>query len=146
MHLKVKTKNLAIIAIYAALYAALVVVFKELFLMDQFRSVSRIQCLELFPCLVWQEFWGTPFGVFVGNIFSSAGPIDLLNTIPSFLMSFVVYYVYKHTQNDYTVIATCVAYSVVMEQRWVNAVLPVWVTTASDNCLRSYRKHHSNSC
>ena len=29
-------------------------------------------------------------------------------------MSFVVYYVYKRTQNDYTVIATCTAYSVVL--------------------------------
>ena len=29
-------------------------------------------------------------------------------------MSFVVYYVYKRTQNDYTVIATCLAYSVVI--------------------------------
>ena len=29
-------------------------------------------------------------------------------------MAFVVYYVYKRTQNDYTVIGTCVAYSVVL--------------------------------
>jgi uncharacterized membrane protein len=57
---------------------------------------------------------GHTLGVFVGNIFSSAGPIDLLNTIPSFAISFVVYYVYKRTQNDYTVIATCIAYSAVL--------------------------------
>ena len=29
-------------------------------------------------------------------------------------MAFVVYYVYKKTNNDYTVIATCTAYSVVI--------------------------------
>ena len=29
-------------------------------------------------------------------------------------MSFVVYYVYKKTKNDYTVIGTCVAYSAVL--------------------------------
>jgi uncharacterized membrane protein len=29
-------------------------------------------------------------------------------------MSFVVYYVYKKTNNDYTVIGTCTAYSIVL--------------------------------
>ena len=29
-------------------------------------------------------------------------------------MSFVVYYVYKRTKNDYTVIGTCIAYSAVL--------------------------------
>ncbi len=42
------------------------------------------------------------------------GVLDLLNTIPSFVMSFVVYYVYKRTKNDYTVIGTSVAYSAVL--------------------------------
>jgi uncharacterized membrane protein len=57
---------------------------------------------------------GHTLGVFVANIFSTAGLIDLLNTIPSFAMAFVVYYVYKRTKNDYTVIATCLAYSAVL--------------------------------
>ncbi len=52
--------------------------------------------------------------MFVANLFSTLGPIDLLNTIPSFFMAFVVYYVYKRTKNDYTVIGTCVAYSIVI--------------------------------
>jgi uncharacterized membrane protein len=52
--------------------------------------------------------------VFIGNIPSSVGPIDLLNTIPSFIMAFVVYYIYKRTKNDYTVIGTCIAYSAVL--------------------------------
>ncbi len=41
---------------------------------------------------------GHTLGVFVGNIPSPFGFIDLLNTIPSFAMSFVVYYVYKRTK------------------------------------------------
>jgi uncharacterized membrane protein len=57
---------------------------------------------------------GHTLGVFIANMFSTAGLIDLLNTIPSFAMAFVVYYIYKRTQNDYTVIATCLAYSVVL--------------------------------
>jgi uncharacterized membrane protein len=38
----------------------------------------------------------------------------LLNTIPSFVMSFVVYCIYRQTKNDYTVIGTCLAYSLVI--------------------------------
>jgi len=58
---------------------------------------------------------GQTLGVFTANIFSSdLGLIDLLNTIPSFIMTFVVYYTYKKTNNDYTVIATCIAYSAVL--------------------------------
>ena len=57
---------------------------------------------------------GHTLGVFISNIFSPDGFLDLLNTIPSFVMSFVVYYVYKRTKNDYTVIGTCLAYSVVL--------------------------------
>ncbi|MGE5533595.1 MAG: hypothetical protein ACM3UN_04530, partial [Bacillota bacterium] len=47
-------------------------------------------------------------------MFSTAGPLDLLNTIPSFVMSFVVYYSYKRTQNDFVVIGACIAYSIVI--------------------------------
>jgi uncharacterized membrane protein len=57
---------------------------------------------------------GHTLGVFIGNMFSPEGLIDLLNTIPSFAMAYVVYYVYRKTQNDYTVIGTCVAYSAVL--------------------------------
>jgi uncharacterized membrane protein len=113
MHLKVKTKNLAVMAIYAALYAVLVVVLGA-FSYGPIQVRIADSMLGVVPLLGLAGVLGHTLGVFVGNIFSSAGPIDLLNTIPSFLMSFVVYYVYKRTQNDYTVIATCVAYSVVI--------------------------------
>ncbi len=113
MNLNLHTKDLALIAVYAALYATLVVVLGGI-------SYGPIQVrvadsmVAAVPLLGIAGVLGHTFGVFIGNIFSSAGPIDLLNTIPSFVMSFVVYYVYEHSKNNYSVIATCVAYSVVL--------------------------------
>jgi uncharacterized membrane protein len=70
--------------------------------------------LAVVPLLGLPGVLGHTLGVFIANMFSTVGLIDLLNTIPSFAMSFVVYYVYKRTQNDYTVIGTCIVYSVVL--------------------------------
>jgi uncharacterized membrane protein len=106
-------KSIALIAIYAALYAALVVVLGGI-------SYGPIQVriadsmVAAIPLLGLPGVLGHTLGVFIGNIFSTAGPLDLLNTIPSFAMSFAVYYIYKRTKNDYTVIATCTAYSAVL--------------------------------
>jgi len=113
MHLKTRTKNIAAIAIYAALYAALVVVLG-------FASYGPIQVrvadamVAAVPLLGLPGVLGHTLGVFISNIFSPAGLLDLLNTIPSFAMSFVVYYVYKRTKNDYTIIGTCLTYSAVL--------------------------------
>ena len=113
MRLNIRTKNLAVIAIYAALYAALVVVLGGYsYGPIQVRIADSL--VAAVPLLGLPGVLGHTLGVFIGNIFSTAGPIDLLNTIPSFAMSFVVYYVYKRTKNDYTVIGTCIAYSVVL--------------------------------
>jgi uncharacterized membrane protein len=113
MNLKIRTQDLAVIAIYAALYAALVVVLGGIsYGPVQVRIADSL--VAAVPLLGIAGVLGHTLGVFIGNIFSSAGPIDLLNTIPSFAMSFVVYYVYKRTQNDYTVIGTCIAYSAVL--------------------------------
>lgn len=98
---------------YAALYAALVVVLGGI-------SYGPVQVRIADAMVAAVPIFGLPgvlghtLGVFIANIFSTAGPIDLLNTIPSFAMSFVVYYVYKRTNNDYTVIGTCIAYSAVL--------------------------------
>jgi len=113
LHLKIRTKNLAVIAIYAALYAALVVVLGGYsYGPIQVRVADSL--VAAVPLFGMAGVLGHTLGVFIGNIFSTAGPLDLLNTIPSFAMSFVVYYIYKRTKNDYTVIATCAAYSVVL--------------------------------
>jgi uncharacterized membrane protein len=111
--LKIQTKDLALIAVYAALYAALVVILGA-------ASYGPIQLriadtmLAAVPLLGIAGVLGHTLGVFIANMFSTAGVLDLLNTIPSFVMAFVVYYVYKRTKNDYTVIGTCVVYSLVI--------------------------------
>ena len=111
--MKLRTKELALIAVYAALYAALVIVLGGI-------SYGPIQVrvadsmLGAVPLLGLPGVLGHTLGVFVSNIFSPDGLLDLLNTIPSFVMSFVVFYMYKKTKNDYSVIGTSVAYSAVL--------------------------------
>jgi uncharacterized membrane protein len=111
--LKLRSKELALIAVYAALYAALVVVLGG-FSYGPVQVRVADSMLAGVPLLGLAGVLGHTLGVFVANIFSPLGLVDLLNTIPSFAMSFVVYYVYKRTKNDYTVIGTCIAYSAVL--------------------------------
>jgi uncharacterized membrane protein len=113
MSVRIRSTNLAVIAIYAALYATLVVVLGA-FSYGPVQVRVADAMLAVVPLLGLAGVLGHTLGVFVANIFSTVGPIDLLNTIPSFAMSFVVYYVYKRTKNDYTVIGTCLAYSAVI--------------------------------
>ncbi len=111
--MKNKTKNLALISLYAALYAALVIFLPGLsYGPIQVRIADSL--VAAVPLLGFAGVLGHTLGVFIANLFSPVGPIDLLNTIPSFVMAFVVYYVYKKTNNDFTVIGTCVAYSAVL--------------------------------
>jgi uncharacterized membrane protein len=112
-NLKNQSKDITLIGLYAALYAALVVVLGE-FSYGPIQVRIADSLLAVVPLLGLPGVLGHTLGVFIANMFSTAGLIDLLNTIPSFAMSFVVYYVYKRTQNDYTVIGTCIAYSVVL--------------------------------
>ena len=100
-------------AIYAALYAVLVNVIPGLSFGILNLRVADIM-LGAVPLLGIAGVLGHTLGVFIGNIPSPFGVIDLLNTIPSFIMAFVVYYVYRCTKNDYTVIVTSIAYSAVL--------------------------------
>jgi len=111
--MKTKTKDLAIISMYAALYAALVIVLGGISYGPIQVRVADIM-VSAVPLLGVPGVLGHTLGVFIGNIFSPDGFLDLLNTIPSFAMSFVVYYIYRKTKNDYTVIGTCLAYSAVL--------------------------------
>ena len=111
--MKIQSKDLALIAVYAALYAALVVALGG-FSYGPVQVRIADTMVAVVPLLGLPGVLGHTLGVFIANVFSTVGLIDLLNTIPSFAMSFVVYYVYKRTKNDYTVIGTCVAYSVVL--------------------------------
>lgn len=111
--MKLQAKEVAIIASYAALYAVLVNVIPGL----SFGAVQlRIaDCMvAVIPLLGIAGVLGHGLGVFIGNIPSPLGPIDLLNAAPSFAMALVAYYVYRKTKNDYTVIGTCTAYSAVL--------------------------------
>jgi uncharacterized membrane protein len=113
MQNRIKTKILAFIAMYAALYAALVIVLSDLsFGLVNIRIADAM--LAVVPLVGFAGVLGHTLGVFIGNVFSTVGLVDLLNTIPSFVMAFVVYYVYKWTRNDYSVLATSIAYSLVL--------------------------------
>ncbi len=111
--MKTKTKDVAVIALYAALYAALVVVLGA-FSYGPVQVRIADSMLAAVPLLGIAGVLGHTLGVFIANMFSTVGVIDLLNTIPSFAMSFVVYYIYKRTKNDYTVLGTSIAYSLVL--------------------------------
>ena len=111
--MKMRSKDLALIAMYAALYAALVIVLGG-FSYGPVQVRIADSMVAAVPLLGIPGVLGHTLGVFIGNIFSPDGLLDLLNTIPSFVMSFVVYYVYKRTKNDYTVIGTSISYSVVL--------------------------------
>jgi uncharacterized membrane protein len=111
--LKIQTKDLAVIAIYGALYVVLSYISPiPIYGTIQFRVANIL--LATIPLLGIAGVLGHTLGVFVVNMSSLLGPIDLLNTLPAFAMAFIVFYVYKHTKNDYTVIGTCIAYSVVL--------------------------------
>jgi len=110
---KLQTKQISLIAIYAALYAVLVNVIPGLsFGVLNLRMADAL--LGAVPLLGIAGVLGHTLGVFVGNLPSPFGVIDLLNTIPSFVMAFVVYYVFKRTQNDYLVLVTFAGYSAVL--------------------------------
>jgi uncharacterized membrane protein len=98
---------------YAALYAALVIFFPEAsYGPVQVRIADAL--IATIPLFGFAGVLGHTLGVFIANMFSTAGLIDLLNTVPSFIMAYIVYYIYKKSGNDYTIIVTCLAYSAVI--------------------------------
>ncbi len=70
--LKIRTKDLAIIAIYAALYAALVVVLGG-FSYGPIQVRIADSMVAAVPLLGIPGVLGHTLGVFIGNIFSSPG-------------------------------------------------------------------------
>jgi uncharacterized membrane protein len=100
-------------SIYATIYAVLVICspippYGPL----QIRVADAL--VATIPLFGFAGVLGHTLGVFIANGFSPEGLIDLLNAIPSFVMAFIVYYIHKKTNNDYTIIATCIAYSAVI--------------------------------
>jgi uncharacterized membrane protein len=113
VQIKLQTKQIALIALYAALYAVLVNAIPGLSFGPLNLRVADAM-LGAVPLFGIAGVLGHTLGVFIGNIPSPYNPLDLLNTIPSFVMALVVYYVYKRTKNDYTVIGTSIAYSAIL--------------------------------
>ena len=130
MHLKIQTKDLALISIYAALYAGLVVGLGFISYGPITPNCRRHGCLSSLDGYT-RRSGAYPWRIHRQHILARR-LIDLLNTIPSFAMSFVVYYVYKQTKNDYTVIGTCVAYSAVLGTTvgWMLSY-PLWAAAAT---------------
>ena len=104
----VRTKTLAIGVVYAALYAALVVANLPLsYGAVQVRLADAM--VALIPIFGWAGILGHTVGVFLSNIFSPVGWIDMLNTIPSFVMAVVIWKL-----RNKSVISGTILYSLVL--------------------------------
>ena len=85
-----KTVTLATASVYAAMYVALVYVFSPIsYGQLQFRVANMI--VGLIPILGWAGIIGQTVGVLVANMNSPLGPVDLLNAIPTFVFSFLIW-------------------------------------------------------
>jgi len=81
---KAKTKDIALGIVCCALYAALVNVFAPIsFQQIQVRIANAL--IGLVPLLGWPAVYGLTLGVFLGNLSSPLGPIDLVSVLPSLL-------------------------------------------------------------
>ena len=81
---------MALAIVYAALYAVLVVVLGP-FSYGPVQVRVADAMVALVPVFGWGAILGHTVGVFIANIFSTAGLIDLLNTVPSFAMAVVIW-------------------------------------------------------
>lgn len=122
-------RNLALSVVCAGSYAALVILLAPIsFLQVQVRVANAL--IGLVPILGMPAVYGLALGVFLGNIASPLGPIDLLSPIPSLIGLFAIYELRKKS-----VLLGLLIYSVVISL-WVafmlNLVLgaPYWVTLA----------------
>jgi uncharacterized membrane protein len=85
-----KNRNIALGAIIGALYVALVVGLGPIsFLQVQFRVANSL--IGLVPLAGIPAILGITLGVFIGNLSSPLGPIDLLSVIPSFIGCLIIY-------------------------------------------------------
>lgn len=74
---------------YVAMYVAIIYTFSPIsYGQVQLRLANVV--LGLIPLIEWPAVIGQAVGVFVSNIGSPLGPIDLLNTLPSFIFSSII--------------------------------------------------------
>jgi uncharacterized membrane protein len=85
-----KTRNVAVSIIISVLYVVLVYAFAPIsFHQIQVRIANAL--IGLVPFLGWPGVYGLVLGVFLGNLSSPLGPIDLLSILPSFAGLVAVY-------------------------------------------------------
>lgn len=80
-------------AVYAAMYVALALVFGPISYGPINLRVANV-LMGLIPLIGWPAVLGQTLGVFIANqpaLGDSLGPIDLLNVIPSFLFSLLLW-------------------------------------------------------
>lgn len=125
MHLKIKTKDIALMAVFAALYAALVYVFAPIsFLALQFRVAGVLR-----PGITkkWTLAIGYAVGVVVGNIFSPFGAYDLVfMPIMSLVAGLLGYLAAKPFKGNYFISGAVIATIIPLSVSWMlNQVLGV---------------------
>jgi uncharacterized membrane protein len=80
-------------AVYAAMYAVLVLVFSPISYGVINLRVANV-LIGLVPLIGWPAILGQALGVFIANqpaLGDSLGPIDLLNVLPSFVFAWVLW-------------------------------------------------------
>jgi len=80
----------AIAAIYAALYVTLALAFGPMSYGQLQLRVANV-LLGLIPILGWPAVIGQGIGVFIANVDSPLGPIDLLNAVPAIVFSWIIW-------------------------------------------------------
>ena len=81
---------IALTSLYASIYVLLVYSFQPI----SFRAIQvRVAdaMIALIPIFGWAGVLGYTLGVFIANLMSPLGAIDLLSTIPSFIGGYIVY-------------------------------------------------------
>lgn len=87
---KIRTIDIALVAICCALYAALVNAFAPIsFQQIQIRIANAL--IGMVPLFGLPAVYGLTLGVLLGNLTSPLGPIDLLSVLPSLLGLLAVY-------------------------------------------------------
>ncbi len=85
-----KTVTVATASVYAAMYVILAYVFSPISYGQMQLRVANI-IVGLIPILGWAGIIGQTVGVFIANMNSPLGPIDLVSVIPTFVFSWLVW-------------------------------------------------------
>jgi uncharacterized membrane protein len=88
-----KSLIIATASVYAAMYVALVLLFNPISYGVVNLRVANV-LIGLVPILGWPAVIGQTIGVFIANqpgLGDQLGPIDLINVLPSFAFSYVVW-------------------------------------------------------